>query len=63
MSDAMLKMVTVKNEITQKIRNQLLPFMVNKEVVQKRLRSQIAEIAVHYRESRLCRSIVRCCSI
>ncbi|MEB3102930.1 hypothetical protein [Ferviditalea candida] len=33
------------------MRNQLLPFMVNKEVVQKRLRNQISEIAVHYRES------------
>ncbi|MFC4102695.1 FAD-dependent monooxygenase [Paenibacillus xanthanilyticus] len=51
MTDTMIKMITTKNRITQKLRNQLAPFLSSREVVQKRIRNQISEIAINYRKS------------
>jgi hypothetical protein len=51
MSDTMLKMATMKGNLTRKLRDQLVPFLINKEVVQRRFRNQVSEIAIHYRHS------------
>jgi hypothetical protein len=51
MSDTMLKMATMKGGLTRKLRDQLVPFLINKEVVQRRFRNQVSEIAIHYRHS------------
>jgi 2-polyprenyl-6-methoxyphenol hydroxylase-like FAD-dependent oxidoreductase len=52
-TDALLKMATLKTPISQHLRTLLLPFLAQQEVVQQRMREQIAELDINYRKSPL----------
>jgi 2-polyprenyl-6-methoxyphenol hydroxylase-like FAD-dependent oxidoreductase len=51
MSDRLISMATLHQPLGKQIRNQLAPLIANNEMIQKRVRSQIAEVAIHYRTS------------
>jgi 2-polyprenyl-6-methoxyphenol hydroxylase-like FAD-dependent oxidoreductase len=51
MSDRLISMATLHQPLGKQIRNHLAPLLANNEMIQKRVRSQIAEVSVHYRHS------------
>jgi 2-polyprenyl-6-methoxyphenol hydroxylase-like FAD-dependent oxidoreductase len=51
MSDRLISMATLQQPLVKQIRNHLAPLLANNEIIQKRVRSQITEVSVNYRES------------
>jgi 2-polyprenyl-6-methoxyphenol hydroxylase-like FAD-dependent oxidoreductase len=51
MSDMMLKTMTNSNPFIQNLRKHIAPLLMNKEFIQKRMRNQVSEIAINYRNS------------
>jgi 2-polyprenyl-6-methoxyphenol hydroxylase-like FAD-dependent oxidoreductase len=52
-TDAVTKVITLRNPVAQSIRNHLIPLLLNNDVVQKRLMKVVSMTALNYRHSPL----------
>ncbi len=50
-TDAMTKLVTVRNPVAQQVRNHLLPLLANQEVLQERACQNLSMVGLNYRHS------------
>lgn len=51
MTDAATKIGTLRNPVTEVIRNRVYPFLAQQEVVQQRIATRVAELDINYRRS------------
>jgi 2-polyprenyl-6-methoxyphenol hydroxylase-like FAD-dependent oxidoreductase len=51
MTDFMMKVNTLKNPVAKHLRNALAPVLTAQEVVQRRVKNEIAELSLNYRDS------------
>ncbi|MBI2811024.1 MAG: FAD-dependent monooxygenase [Candidatus Melainabacteria bacterium] len=50
-TDAMTKLVTIRNPIAQQVRNHLVPLLAHQDVVQERARKTLSMVGLNYRDS------------
>jgi 2-polyprenyl-6-methoxyphenol hydroxylase-like FAD-dependent oxidoreductase len=50
-TDAVTKLVTIRNPIVQQVRNRLMPLLASQEVVQERARTILSMLGLNYRSS------------